>query len=185
MKGILVLLFAQCSTMAFAATDIRALSATDPLSKTASAIHTYLSDSNISGCGVTRVEALRVAENVKDWNVTSRELLQESFGDEYHPLHEPKIKVTKRFSARSIKVAVDAIMQSNDYNPKNAEIRQHTTRTVWALLRKLKIQSDSLVVRADVEVKSDCGDKQKVQSLLFINTETQKAIHIFTEQGFM
>ncbi len=176
----LVLLF---SVQAFAASDLVPLRSSDKLAKMVTAINTKIRDENISGCGVSQAKAFAVEEEV-NWDKTAKELLMETYGDDFKAKGSIEVEVVQNFEPAHVAEATDALMASNDYNPKAKDIRRQLSRTVWAMLRELGVSSKSLVISAEVDALSSCG-KQNVQSFLFVNPKTKRAVHIFAAQGFM
>lgn len=177
----LLLLF---STAAFAADSLAPLRSTDKLAQMVSAVSTRMSDENISGCGMSQAKAFAVRSGEIDWLRTGEVLLQETYGSDFKSKKAVRVEFLASIEPAIVAEAVDALMVANDYNPKAKDIRRQLSRTVWAMLRKLQIDSDSFVITAEANVSSSCG-QQNVQSFLFVNSNTNKAVQIFAAQGFM
>ena len=180
---ILLSLICLYSGIAFAASDLTVLSASDKLAKMVRAINTKMQDENISGCGVSQAQAFTVGREM-DWKKSAKELLKETYGDDFKSKGSIQVEIVEGFEPAYVAEATDALMAANDYNPKAKDIRRQLSRTVWAMLRGLGVHSKSLVISAEVDVISNCG-QQNVQSFLFVNSKTKKAVHIFAAQGFM
>lgn len=184
MKFIIISLTCLFSFSALAKSNLEALPKKDRLGKMARGIDTRWGDENITNCGQTTVQAFRVKGELAEWNDTMSVLIKKNYGDDYKPDGELAVE-TQKFNKSIVKDVVNALMMSNDYDPENEETRELMTRTVWALLRQLNIKDSVEVVTAKVKVSGETCDTQDVESYLFINTKTQKAIHFFASQGFM
>jgi len=184
MKFIIISLTCLLSFSAFATSDLGTLPKKDRLGKMARGIDTRWGDENITNCGQTHVQAFQVKGDVSDWNELMSSLVKKNYGDDYNPEGDLAVE-TQEFNKSQIKDVVAALMMSNDYDPENKETRQQLTRTVWALLRQLNVKDSVQVVTAKAKVTGESCDTQDVESYLFINTKTQKAVHFFAAQGFM
>jgi hypothetical protein len=188
----LMLIFASLNVFA---DIVNKLPASDSLRKTTNAIATQLSDANItSGTTTLWSGKLKAAVNLKNKKAL-KGLVLEGFKDAFKDdtgdalPNDAKLEVTVGNFVDGengdIAKMTDALMESNDYNTKNRELREGQARYLWVVLRKLPVAKDTVIGHVKTRmVDASSGSERSIQYFVLISAE-KKAVQFFTIEGSM
>jgi hypothetical protein len=198
MKNFLVLAMAIVS-LNVSADIVNPLPSKDPLGRVARAVATQLADSNISSgttslwAGTAKLSDWFEDEDDQEFAAYVRKGFLEAFNDDREEKFPKGIELVIEVGNfidgdgknGTVRKMVAAIIESNDYNPKNQEIWNTQARPVWAVLRKLPVTNETYVghVKVRQEDKSS-GKMRTIQYFLILNRD-KKAVQLFTIEGSM
>ncbi len=184
-------------TLNASADVVRPLPKGDTLRGAATAIGNQLADGNIS-TGTTLLWAgqLKTKQIVQTYPEMET-LVKLGFADAFRSRVGEDVPANSKLDIKinrfvdgsgkmgTVAAMTEAIMQSNDYNPANRELRKSQARYLWVVLRKLPVNSQTLVGHVTTRLRDDSsGELRVIQYFLLLN-QSGKVIQLFTIEGSM
>ncbi len=170
---------------------VESLPKEDNLAKVARAVGTQLRDSNISS-GTTSLSAGQVKGS---GNFAA--LVKKAFAEEFKAQQDVELPSDAKLNVvigkfvdgdeknGDVYKMTDALLESNDYNPSNKEIRESSARSLWAVLRKLPVSEKTMIGHVKVRLKDNNSDELRtIQYFLLMNGD-EKVVQFYTVEGTM
>lgn len=168
------------------------LAASDDLAKVAKAVNSKLRDNNISSGGSNEIWAGKLKSTNLDMRALTVEGLKQAYKDKNGEALPKNVVIRFKVGqfkdgdgkTDSVAKMVKGLLESNAYNPEDKETVENQARYIFAVLRKLPVNTTTIIGEAETRVLDSNGEKATVRYFLVIG-ENSRTVQLLTQQGSM